>query len=107
MGDGSTTFNVPNLVGRYPKGGTAGAYGAQSLPNITGTFESYAAYSSIGSLSKGTGALYTSTGGHGEYVAHGNSGYYLGFDASKSSTVYANGSNVDPLNAAVCFCIRY
>ena len=37
-GDGSTTFNIPNAVNRFPEGSsTAGGYIEAGLPNITGT----------------------------------------------------------------------
>ena len=41
QGDGSTTFNLPNLTGRYPQGDTmAGTVKSAGLPNITGTLTS-------------------------------------------------------------------
>lgn len=41
-GDGSSTFNLPNLVDRFVEGGSAsGAVKNAGLPNITGNFDSY------------------------------------------------------------------
>ena len=36
-GDGSTTFNLPNTIGRFAEGAaTSGSYKSAGLPNITG-----------------------------------------------------------------------
>ena len=46
-GDGSTTFNLPNSIGRFAEGAsTSGSYKSAGLPNIVGQTLAYAGFSS-------------------------------------------------------------
>ena len=99
VGDGSTTFGLPNLDGRFLEGTTStssvGTYYSAGLPNITGTI--------LGASNDGdyfTGAF--SRTGDGPSKTHGaeagieryNSA--VDFYASRSSGVYGNSSTVKP-----------
>ena len=84
-GDGSTTFNLPNFVGRVPWGATDYGYVEPGLPNITAQWDAddYSGHVS--------GATYIFNSGG--YVAKGGTAtsYRLfGFDASRCSSVYKN-----------------
>lgn len=93
-GDGSTTFNLPNFIGRYPLGGTSsGAYVAESLPiphhyhtfNI-GNGETQAAAPDLGIP---TGGTFNTNGA-------------VGFSAP-----YYDGAKVRPDSLTILYCIKY
>jgi len=102
-GDGSTTFNLPNLTDKFIQGsGTAGNIKAAGLPNITGR-ASFQPHSSTlnGAFSSGSG---------GSGVAGGGSGFWSGctqFDASKSNSIYGASTTVQPPAVTMRFYIRY
>lgn len=97
-GDGSTTFALPNLVGRFVEGAaTAGTYKVAGLPNITGK-------------SPVTGETPKKTDGTGafrKYIVLSNAEYSGGststidrtvasFNASLSNPIYGNSTTVQP-----------
>lgn len=96
-GDGSTTFGLPNLNGRFLEGTTStsevGTYKSAGLPNITGYFSN-----------NGDGRFETSSGSftNNPSVTNSHSGNNVnegrGFDfsASKSSFFYGQSSTVQP-----------
>lgn len=102
-GDGNTTFNLPNFVDRIPQGtgsrGTVGTYLAESLPNITGKFDSYSATT--------TGAFKTLNALIGNLNAQVPYLYAKEFDASLSSEVYKDNAPVQQAATVVNFCIKY
>ena len=101
-GDGSTTFNVPNLIDRFPQGNaTPGTVKAAGLPNITGNTMFYS------NNNEGSGHWYgnswkTSTqnakagnladAGWGTAVKFNK----LEMDASHASSIYGNSATVQP-----------
>ena len=95
VGDGSKTFRVPDLRGRFLEGAdTAGAAIAAGLPNITGRY----ADQGFDTAASGTGAMYNA-GGLINGTHHGNiqSGYTsVGFDASRSNAIYGASTTVQP-----------
>lgn len=108
-GNGSSTFNLPNLVGKFLEGdNSAGTSKAAGLPNITGTIPKVAM--PWESAITGQGAF---TCGSRQYVAvwaSGNAPYQqdVSFDASRCSTVYSNEvSTVQPPAVTTLFCIKY
>jgi len=90
IGDGSTTFVLPNLSGLFLEGSdVAGKAIAAGLPNITGSFP-------ISQSSAGTsGAFYISSGftGNGQDSQYNR---YVTMDASISSAVYGKSATVQP-----------
>lgn len=89
-------FKVPLLKDVYIKAGQAPSmFGAESLPNITGT--AYNILMGLNQTPYGDGALNaTKTGNEGvsgnDYNRRGN----ISFDASRSSSTYQNGAKVNP-----------
>ena len=105
-GDGSTTFNLPNLnSGRFLRGNSsAGGYNNAGLPNITGSFQVKAGASVTdwaGSFFAGESIVADRMGGAGVYTN------VTQFSAQKSSSIYGASSTVMPLSANVLFCIKY
>lgn len=107
-GDGSTTFNLPNLVDRFLEGDdTPGTLKEPGLPNITGSVTSSDPW--IGATGASNSALYT-TAGQGDWVdgkawQTKTTGTY--FDASRSSSIYGNSETVQPPAITVRFIIKY
>lgn len=94
-GDGSTTFNVPNLINRFPQGNaTPGTVKAAGLPNITGTFEFHIWAGDT------SGAFYNNGGvkrdGGTTNVSPGGTGSIKGFSAKNSNSIYGNSTTVQP-----------
>lgn len=113
-GDGSTTFNLPDLIGRFIEGSsTAGTVKAAGLPNITGEFSPM----SLGTV----GIIDIRNGSHG-YVSGAftegtsctqgfNGEAYstasLKLDASLSNSIYGNSTTVQPPAVTALPCIKY
>lgn len=108
-GNGSTTFNLPNLVDKFVEGSaTAGTVKSAGLPNITGTFgKNYTYQDQV----VGTGAVseqHYSTGSKpsGNNVQNG-AGVIYSLDASRSSSVYGNSTTVQPPALTMRYIIKY
>ena len=116
-GNGSTTFNLPNLTDKFIQGSnTAGTVKRAGLPNITsrittGTYEgSTLALSSISSTGTQTGALKFS-----DFTAWTESGWsekatcakVLDFNASWSNSIYGNSTTVQPPALTMRYIIKY
>lgn len=90
-GDGSKTFNLPNLVNKFIEGSNVAQIGQNKeagLPNITGTIS----YNCLNP----TGAFYAVGGrieGGPDYSSHAQS---IGLDASKSNSIYGASDTVQP-----------
>lgn len=112
-GDGSTTFNLPDLTDKTVWGGDSeavGGYREAGLPNIEAEFVHSGGYSGYdagffsGALAEnGTKSVSTLQGSSGSTTY--NSGYT--FDASRSSSIYGNSTTVQPPAAVMQFCIKY
>ena len=108
-GDGSTTFNLPNLIGKVPWGSTSvGTVLDAGLPNITGMLRDNAS----GSISEATGSFYTSPFRPNTPNTQFIDTKILQFeelylDASRSSNIYGNSSTVQPPALCLLPCIRY
>lgn len=107
-GDGSTTFNLPDLRGRWMMGAdaerAAGEEVAEGLPNITGEV------SAIYANTRGqyNGALYMIAISSGtEMTTPGDGSVGLGFNAHNSNAIYGAQSHVTPASVAVLPCIVY
>lgn len=96
-GDGSSTFNLPNLNGRFLECTTytseVGTYKEAGLPNITGYFSNNgdARYeTSSGSFTNNPSVTRSHSG------SNANEGRGFDFSASKSSSFYGQSSTVKP-----------
>lgn len=110
-GDGSTTFNVPNLTDKFIQGnGTAGTVKEAGLPNISGSFKPFASNQSNGAFAV-SGAFYEQKSENGNYVqnASGTSSVAktIGFQASRSNSIYSKSSTVQPPALTMRFYIKY
>ena len=103
-GDGSTTFALPNLIDRVVQGAaTAGTYREAGLPNITGFTTRNTGHwmtATLGDANEGEGALfYANVASEGLQLTY-NTGvfksYTIGFDASKSNSIYGSSTTVQP-----------
>lgn len=94
-------FKVPLLKDVYLKAGQAPlAFGAETLPNITGTFRGRNAYNGNASINKSvvTGAFGTrdESGTKTGAQESGTNSFTWTFDASRSSSTYQDGAKVNP-----------
>lgn len=110
-GNGSTTFNIPNIADRVLQGASStnplGTYKSAGLPNITGGWgvtNRAIAYPSLtsGAFSVSSTTVGTIGGGSGTQA-----GQDVSFSAAKSNSIYGNSSTVQPPAACVRFLIKY
>ena len=102
-GDGSTTFNLPNTVGRFLEGGgEAGRYYEAGLPNITGNISAFRHY--IGGAFAGSFETNRYDGWDQDDDEYG---VYTSFDASRSNSIYGASNTVQPPSMTVIYCIKY
>ena len=101
-GDGSTTFNLPNLVDKFIQGNaTSGTVKTAGLPNITGSAEFRSMDYNAGATPTGTtGAFYQTRGsynldGYKQENASVATNWMI-LDASRSSSIYGNSTTVQP-----------
>ena len=110
-GDGSTTFNLPNLTGgKFLEGtGSAGTSKSAGLPNIEAGTETYGLAAIASGTTKGTGAanLSSSVTGYGfpQSGAYTSTKYWT-FDASLSNPIYGNSETVQPSSVTVRYIIK-
>lgn len=116
-GDGSTTFNLPDLTDKFIEGHTtAGTSKNAGLPNITGEIESSEKENQFPVIDDSdatlAGAFYvkkvetrrrkdSSFIGTNIYVSN------LGFDASKSNAIYGASDTVQPPSLTCRYVIKY
>jgi microcystin-dependent protein len=117
-GDGSKTFNVPDLRGKFVRGylsGTSNYFGveqSEGLPNITAgpvTVKNGGAGNPL-VVTSGGGAIYMATRGAAAYfapVAYEQQSYEIFFNANLSNTIYGASAHVTPVNMALLPCIKY
>ena len=104
-GDGSTTFNLPNLTDRFLQGSTtSGTVKNAGLPNITG-YASGVVYYNLGS----SGGCLRMDNGEPAYIGSGTGHGYgnLKLEASRSSSIYGNSTTVQPPALTCLICIKY
>lgn len=109
-GDGSTTFNLPNLSDdRFIEfASTAGTQKNAGLPNITGNVWAYAREN----MAESTGAFINTSGG-GVYAYSNPSpstdllDLNIILDASESNSIYGASSTVQPKSLTVRAIIKY
>ena len=103
-GDGSTTFNLPNLVDKFVEGSaTAGTEKSAGLPNITGYTRS------VGGDFVGDSFYLDSTGEYapGTLNPSSTNKKQLKLDASLSNSIYGNSDTVQPPALTMQYIIKY
>ena len=112
-GDGSTTFNLPNLTDRFLQGSTtSGTVKNAGLPNITGVLTNDIG-NSVFAWGGYQGALFD--GNYKQQVRDPiaylddfrNKPENFGFNASRSSSIYGNSNTVQPPALTCLICIKY
>ena len=109
-GNGSTTFNLPNLTDKFIQGsGTAGTVKSAGLPNITGRIR-HMDYRDNNKSDETTGAfnlyssnVYSGTNG-GSTLMFGN---ISDFNASRESSIYGKSNTVQPPALTMRMYIKY
>lgn len=103
-GNGSTTFNLPNLTNKFIQGsGNAGTVKSAGLPNITGKVYPYIYINSEGY----SGAIGLSPLGQCSVSGSGHGTAYFNFYASNCSSVYGNSTTVQPPALTMRYYIKY
>lgn len=107
-GNGSTTFNLPNLVDKFVEGSaTAGTVKSAGLPNITGKFQKIYTYADQASAT-GAFSLDANETVNGPYENYNkNKGLVISIAASRSSSVYGKSTTVQPPALTMRYIIKY
>lgn len=110
FGDGTTTFNVPNYKGKFLQmindNQSLGQEIEAGLPNIVGKFSGRCI---LNDSIQYSGALYEDNT-YTTQLAGGTSGNHtrgIGFNASKSNTIYGKSNTVQPPASLVNYFIKY
>ncbi len=108
-GDGSTTFNIPNLTDKFIQGNsTSGTVKSAGLPNITGSADGTGTGNLYISSMKGAIYCENKASGIGSYTSGGSDpANGLAFDASRSNAIYGNSDTVQPPALTMCYIIKY
>ena len=107
-GDGSTTFNLPNLTDRFLQGSTSvGTIKNAGLPNITGTSDRVRYPAVVGGHNGALGSIIVSAGELGLQIAEIGLSTCITIDASLSSSIYGNSTTVQPPALTCLICIKY
>lgn len=106
-GNGSTTFGLPNMGGRFLEGttytGSVGTYHSAGLPNITGDFRCAKEWTGVPSA---TGA-FTRVREEGRAPDGGaDNGCLIDFYASRVHSIYGSSSSVQPPAMAALILIK-
>ena len=111
-GDGTTTFNIPDLRDKWIKyAGTENNVGeilAEGLPNITGTMFTGHSLALFGP-NTGSGVFRVDNSLMGGSVAGTTGSYAKGFtfNAARSSAIYGNSTHVTPNSIILLPCIIF
>lgn len=101
IGDGSTTFRLPDCRNRVFWGAESFGYIEAGLPNIYGWFQVGAEFSSA------DGVLFTRKSQGQRNTQASSSGSRFTFDASKYNSIYSNSTTVQPPSIKVRVKTRY
>ena len=104
-GDGSTTFNLPDLMDRFAQGSDVPGQKVEAgLPNITGEIN---IDNTLAGMSHYEGALYpVKSSGYKNSLASNNNGTPVAFDASHSNPIYGASTTVQPPALTLLPCIK-
>ena len=111
-GNGSTTFNLPDLSDKFVEGSGTNDVGdvmSAGLPNITGSFNPFAQNYSSMSGSTFTGAFDVEDSTQHGYSSSStdNDNVLVTFDASDSNSIYGNSDTVQPPAVAMLYIIKW
>lgn len=112
-GDGTSTFNLPNLTDKFIEGSaTSGTVKSAGLPNITGDLATRSIPNAGGYLvTTATGAFNkqkaTFDASSIQVIATENFQDYVSLDASRSSSIYGNSTTVQPPALTMQYIIKY
>lgn len=109
-GDGSTTFNLPNLVDKFVEGSaTAGTVKSAGLPNITGILSKNGINSGYFEIFTGAFTPHSQSMRHNLTTGDGTYNLANGanFDASRSNSIYGNSATVQPPALTMRYIIKY
>ena len=102
-GDGSTTFNLPDLIGRFAQGSnTPGLKIEAGLPNIEGDSKS----ANYGGIAEPTGAFFRTTSRSLVPVVQVTDDFSAAIDASRSNPIYGASDTVQPPALTLLPCIK-
>lgn len=108
-GNGSTTFTLPNYVGRTIQGASSGTVGTSvqaGLPNVSGQFWAYV----VGWINAGgNGPFYNAGAGPAQGTNGGAGGTCCkwGFDMSRVNSIYGKSTTVQPPAIVANIFIKY
>ena len=105
VGNGETTFNLPDLIDRFAEGShSPGRKLEAGLPNISGGMSP----TGLASVSNTYGAFYNELSTITDYRSDVREGYGVrwGFNASRSSSVYGASQTVQPAALTLLPCIK-
>ena len=109
-GDGSTTFNLPDLTDKTVWGGDAdsiGGYKEAGLPNITGQLRALHLQSATDTTISGAFSFNGFGGNYMQYASEGSREAAVNFNAAWSNGIYGKTTTVQPPAAVMQFCIKY
>ena len=102
-GDGSTTFNLPNLTDRFLQGSsTSGTVKNAGLPNIEGFCDG-----TPGLIVAGGAFTLVNMSTANTYDGANSAYHGLNFNASGSSSIYGKSATVQPPALTCLICIKY
>lgn len=114
-GDGSTTFNLPDLRGKWMMGADAehavGEEVAEGLPDIVGLLDITS--NDVQWIIRTASGAFTKTDEQSQIDIHqialasGTSHNYVQFNASNSNSIYGASTHVTPASVALLPCIVY
>lgn len=112
VGDGTTTFNLPNYIDNFAEGSaTAGTIKSAGLPNIEGRFteDSFGGITASCVISTGGAFSHTKTGPIGVASSMGTAtkNYGITLNASQYNAIYGNSTTVQPPALTCRVLIKY
>lgn len=111
-GDGSTTFNLPDLVDKFIEGSaTSGTAKSAGLPNISGTIDVRGG-NSAGGAGSGSGAFNSGTASSlrnysVSLASDSTNTTRISFAASDSNSIYGSSATVQPPALTMRYIIKY
>lgn len=112
MGDGSTTFNLPNCSGKFLQMDTSKTVGTNieaGLPNITGNFNIRRNNNANTMTAEGAFTYQNYGASDSHYYGNNNTanGQMVYFNASNSDAIYGKSTTVQPPAIVVNYFIKY